>query len=45
MKIYIVIDVPEITDRDEAYECGIIDKIIDQVEPIATHDWWVEIGT
>ena len=43
MKIHIVIDMPEITDRDQAYECGIIDKIIDQVEPIVNHDWWVEI--
>lgn len=47
MKIHIVIDVPEVTDRETAYqENGVVEKIIDQVEKIEqikSHDWWVEI--
>ncbi len=45
MKIHIVIDVPEITDRDQAYDSGVIDQIIEQVEFIKDRDWWVEIET
>lgn len=47
MKIYIVIDMPEIDSKECAYQPdGIVENIIDQVErieQIKTHDWWVEV--
>jgi len=44
MKIHIVIDVPEITNRDDAYDSGIIDTVIEAVDTfIKDKDWWVEI--
>ena len=44
MKIYIVVDMPEVKETEMAYEK--IEEIISQIENtpiIKDHDWWCEI--